>query len=223
MSEPGVRAVVLHGDGPSFCSGIDVMSLRAASPGIDGLPDPLRADAPNWFQRAAYDWIRVPVPVIAAVHGNCFGGGLQIALAADIRFADARRAPVGDGGQVGPRPRHVDHPDAPAARRHRCRQGADLHRASSADEAEELGVVTHVASDPLDGRARAGSRDRRPVTRRGPRRKATVRRGVVGQPRADARARGLDPARPGRFAQPACRGQRRAIERARVVERPVDG
>src|SRR3984957_7225872 len=87
--EPGVRAIVLHGDGPSFCSGLDVMSVMAAGEGLDGLTEPLRGEVPNWFQRAAYDWVRVPVPVIAAVHGNCFGAGLQIALAADIRIATA--------------------------------------------------------------------------------------------------------------------------------------
>src|SRR5205823_7736788 len=69
-----------------------VMSRRSQGEGLDGLVNRLQEDVPNWFQRAAYDWIRVPVPVIAAVHGACFGGGLQIALAADIRIAtpDAR-------------------------------------------------------------------------------------------------------------------------------------
>src|SRR5438309_8577008 len=86
-SEPGVRAVVLHGDGPSFCSGLDVMGVMSAGDGLEGLTAPLRSEVPNWFQRAAHNWIDVPVPVIAAIHGNCLGGGLQIALAADIRFA----------------------------------------------------------------------------------------------------------------------------------------
>jgi enoyl-CoA hydratase/carnithine racemase len=85
--EPGLRAVVLHGDGPSFCSGLDVVSIMSGGSGFDGLTDPLRGESPNWFQRPAYDWIRVPVPVIAALHGNCLGGGLQIALGADIRIA----------------------------------------------------------------------------------------------------------------------------------------
>src|SRR5947209_8397956 len=86
-SAPEVRAVVLHGEGPSFCSGLDVMSVMSSSNGLDGLVEPLRGEVPNWFQRAAFDWLRLPVPVIAALHGNCLGGGLQIALAADVRFA----------------------------------------------------------------------------------------------------------------------------------------
>src|SRR5579884_2800208 len=89
-SEPGIRAVVLCGEGPSFCSGLDVMSIASSSSnGLSGLTDPLQGETPNWFQRAAYDWIKVPVPVICAVHGNCFGGGLQIALACDVRFSTA--------------------------------------------------------------------------------------------------------------------------------------
>ena len=68
--QPGLRAVVLHGEGPSFCSGIDVGGLLASGRGLDGLLDPLRGEVPNWFQRAAYDWLALPVPVIAAVHGN---------------------------------------------------------------------------------------------------------------------------------------------------------
>src|SRR6476660_6947356 len=49
--EPGVRAVVLHGEGPSFCSGLDVASLVSSDAGIDAIVAPLREDPPNWFQR----------------------------------------------------------------------------------------------------------------------------------------------------------------------------
>jgi enoyl-CoA hydratase/carnithine racemase len=147
--EPGVRAVVLHGDGPSFCSGIDLMSL-AGEAGLDGVAELARGEAPNWFQRAAYDWIRVPVPVIAAVHGNCFGGGLQIALAADIRFAapDARLSVMEvKWGLV---------PDMSITRTLPRLVGIDVAkeltytaRVLSGPEAAELGLVTHVVEDPL--------------------------------------------------------------------------
>ncbi len=50
---------------------------------------PLPEAVPNWFQRTAHRWLEVPVPVIAAIHGHCLGGGLQIAMAADVRFATA--------------------------------------------------------------------------------------------------------------------------------------
>jgi enoyl-CoA hydratase/carnithine racemase len=150
MSKPEVRAVVIHGDGPSFCSGIDVMSLVGGEAGIDGLTDPLRGQVPNWFQRAAYDWIRLPVPVIAAVHGNCLGGGLQIALAADVRFAspDARLSVMEvKWGLV---------PDMSITRTLPRLVGIDVAkeltytgRTLTGLQAGELGVVTHVVEDPL--------------------------------------------------------------------------
>jgi enoyl-CoA hydratase/carnithine racemase len=148
--EPGVRAVVLHGEGPSFCSGIDLMSL-AGETGLDGMTELARGESPNWFQRAAYDWIRVPVPVIAAIHGNCLGGGLQIALAADIRFAtpDARLSVMeAKWGLV---------PDMSITRTLPRLVGIDVAkeltytaRVLSGTEAGELGLVTHVVADPLE-------------------------------------------------------------------------
>ena len=150
--ESGVRAVVLHGDGPSFCSGLDVMSVASSSEnGLGGLTDPLsKEEAPNWFQRAAYDWIRVPVPVICAVHGNCLGGGLQIALAADIRFArpDAKLSVMeGKWGLI---------PDMSITRTLPRLVGIDVAkeltytaRVFGGEEALRLGVVTHLADDPL--------------------------------------------------------------------------
>ncbi len=146
----GVRAVVLHGDGPSFCSGLDVMSLMAAQQGVDGVGQGISGQVPNWFQRAAYDWIRLPVPVIAAVHGNCFGGGLQIALAADLRIAtpDARLSVMEiKWGLI---------PDMSITRTLPRLVGIDVAkeltytgRLFSGEEADELGVVTRVSADPL--------------------------------------------------------------------------
>src|SRR4051795_6026127 len=82
---PGVRAVVLHGEGPSFCSGLDIASILADGPnGFSRADDRGGRNKATLAQRVATDWLDLPVPVIAAVHGNCFGGGLQIALGADI-------------------------------------------------------------------------------------------------------------------------------------------
>jgi enoyl-CoA hydratase/carnithine racemase len=149
-TEPGVRAIVLHGDGPSFCSGLDVMSVMAARDGLDGLTEPLRGEVPNWFQRAAYDWLRAPAPVIAAIHGNCLGGGLQIALAADIRIAtpDARLSVMEVRlGLI---------PDMSISRTLPRLVGIDVAkeltytgRIITGAEAHELGLVTHLATDPL--------------------------------------------------------------------------
>ena len=87
---PGVRVVVLSGDGPDFCAGLDFGAFRAMRSGerlsasVDLPPSDGPAKATG--QRAAHAWARLPVPVIAAVHGHALGGGLQIALGADIRI-----------------------------------------------------------------------------------------------------------------------------------------
>ncbi|MHB8656373.1 MAG: crotonase/enoyl-CoA hydratase family protein [Solirubrobacteraceae bacterium] len=149
-SEPGVRAVVLTGAGPSFCSGLDVASLMASQRNGQAPFDLLRDEVPNFFQRVAYDWIRVPVPVIAAIHGSCLGGGLQIALGADIRIAapDARLSVMEiKWGLI---------PDMSITRTLPRLVGIDAAkeltytaRVFNGMEASSLGVVTRVADDPL--------------------------------------------------------------------------
>lgn len=89
-----VRAVVLSGNGRGFCAGLDMGSMQRLGD-TDAGPGAIlvRDDRPeNHAQRPAYVWKRLPVPTIAAMHGVAYGGGLQIALGADIRIAapDAR-------------------------------------------------------------------------------------------------------------------------------------
>jgi enoyl-CoA hydratase/carnithine racemase len=87
-----LRGVVLAGEGESFCAGLDFATVLADPPRVARafVPGPLRGT--NLFQEACWAWRRLPVPVVAAVHGHCYGGGLQIALAADLRMTtpDAR-------------------------------------------------------------------------------------------------------------------------------------
>lgn len=86
---PGLRAVVLAGEGRAFCAGLDVMAFA-------GWPGPEAPDITerthgiaNIYQHVALQWRQLPVPVIAALHGVCLGGGLQIASGADIRVASS--------------------------------------------------------------------------------------------------------------------------------------
>ena len=81
----GLRVVVLSGEGKAFCAGLDLSSMAAggSNPAAD-LATRTHGNA-NRAQEAAMTWRKCPVPVIAAVHGVCFGGGLQIASGADIR------------------------------------------------------------------------------------------------------------------------------------------
>jgi enoyl-CoA hydratase/carnithine racemase len=93
-----VRAVVLSGEGRGFCAGLDVAAF-AAMTGPDGGSDIAgrlgarpEGRSTSRGQQAAFVWSELPVPVIAALHGVVLGGGLQIALGADLRIVapDAR-------------------------------------------------------------------------------------------------------------------------------------
>ena len=81
-----VRAVVLSGEGKSFCAGIDLQAIQGQT---DVIASFLKGsdEFPNRFQSPAWAWRKLPVPVICALHGVAFGGGLQVALGADIRIA----------------------------------------------------------------------------------------------------------------------------------------
>ena len=92
-----IRAVVLSGDGASFCAGLDFGSFQAMAEGPktdSGVKNESGMNAgamsegriTHLAQQVCWVWQEVPVPVIAAVHGHALGGGMQIALGADIRF-----------------------------------------------------------------------------------------------------------------------------------------
>ena len=146
----GVRAAVLSGAGRSFCAGLDLGSMARTDRWEGGsLVDRTHGNA-NRAQQAAMVWRNLPMPVIAAVHGVCFGGGLQVASGADIRIAapDARMAVMEvKWGLV---------PDMAGyllwrgnVRDDVLREMTYTHREFSGAEAVQLGFVTHADPDPL--------------------------------------------------------------------------
>ncbi|WP_144212656.1 crotonase/enoyl-CoA hydratase family protein [Shewanella donghaensis] len=86
--DKSVNAVILSGAGGNFCSGLDVKSVaKSPSIAVKLLFKWLPGNA-NLAQRVSIGWQRLPIPVIAVLDGCCFGGGVQIALGADMRIAD---------------------------------------------------------------------------------------------------------------------------------------
>ncbi|MEE2775917.1 MAG: crotonase/enoyl-CoA hydratase family protein [Acidobacteriota bacterium] len=156
-ADASVRAVVLSGEGRSFCAGLDFGSFAKMSREDDGEGPSTGAlfqvgvGAANFAQSAAWVWHELPVPVIAAVHGVALGGGLQIALGADIRLVspDARMSVMEiKWGLVpdmaGPqRLRHLVREDI-------AKELTFTGRLVGAEEAVAIGLATRVEEDPLD-------------------------------------------------------------------------
>jgi enoyl-CoA hydratase/carnithine racemase len=149
--ESMVRAVVLHGAGEHFCAGIDISVL--SDPGIDidaAMMAPLAPSAANLFQRAAYAWRELPMPVICALQGTTFGGGLQIAAGADLRFAapDTRFSIMETKWGLIP-DMAISTTLRDIVRADRLKELAWSARIFEAAEAERIGIVTGVTDDPL--------------------------------------------------------------------------
>ena len=146
---------MLSAEGRAFCAGLDVSNFASMAGGGNGnasqssLVDRTHGVA-NLAQHAAWMWRELPMPVIAAVHGVAFGGGLQVALGADIRYAapDSRFSvmeikwglvPDMAGTQLL---RHLVRDDV-------LRELTYTGRIFSAEEAQSMGIVTRVSEDPL--------------------------------------------------------------------------
>lgn len=159
----GVRAVVLSGDGASFCAGLDFGSFEKMAEASSGSVVDNSANGngnmnagemadgriTHLAQQVCWVWQEVPVPVIAAVHGHALGGGMQIALGADIRI-------VHPNTQLSVREVHWGLiPDMTGtlmlARLVRPDVAKDLvftARVFSGTEAFEIGLATRLSEDP---------------------------------------------------------------------------
>lgn len=167
-ADPAVRVVVLSGEGRGFCAGLDFSSFQAmagSGGGSDGgtgagsQPDRRGVGAlgrtdgriTHLGQQAAYVWHEMPAPVIAAVHGVALGGGLQIALGADIRIVapDARLSVLEIRWGITP--------DMTATMMLPRLVGLDVAkeltftgRMVSGEEAARIGLATRVSETPLE-------------------------------------------------------------------------
>jgi enoyl-CoA hydratase/carnithine racemase len=156
-TDRSVRAVVLSGEGRSFCAGLDFASFeqmadgQRAAPAATGrsLSERMNGRITNLAQQSAYAWTELAVPVIAAIQGHALGGGLQIALAADIRIVspDARLSvleirwglvPDMTGTQLLPRLVSLDV----------AKELTWTGRMISGEEAVSLGLATSLSDDP---------------------------------------------------------------------------
>lgn len=82
-----VRVVILRGAGKAFCAGLDFGTVTKTPMKMLLAFTKFGVRKTNLFQKACWAWRELPVPVIAELHGYCYGGGLQLALAADFRVA----------------------------------------------------------------------------------------------------------------------------------------
>lgn len=160
-TEESLRCVVLSGEGESFCAGLDFSSFKGMA-GDNNQKAPTESQEgriTHRGQQAVYGWTDMPVPVIAALKGHALGGGIQLALGADIRIiAPGTKMSVLEirWGLV---------PDMTGTQTLVELVGLDMAkeltftgRMVEAEEAVEIGLATYLDDDP-HGRAMAMAHD----------------------------------------------------------------
>ena len=149
--QKNLRAVILSGDGENFCTGLDIKEiLRSPSNGAKLLFKWLPWHS-NLAQKVSTAWRELPVPVIAVIHGRCWGGGLQIALGADFRIATPDVSLSIMEGKWG----LIPDMGGTLALRELVKQDVAKELAMTAkiingEEALALGLVSHLSEQPME-------------------------------------------------------------------------
>lgn len=145
-----IRCVILIGEAQVFSAGIDLADLNNPKNKAYAAWELIKPGQ-SLFQKAFLIWQELPVPVIAAIEGYCFGAGMQLALAADIRIAH----PQTQMSIMETRWGLV--PDMGLTRTIKGIIGVDLAKELSltarifdAEYAKEIGLVTHLSETPLE-------------------------------------------------------------------------
>lgn len=149
----GLRAVVLSGNGPAWCAGLDFSGFQsmagAGESSTSGIGAIEQDRITHNAQQAVWGWRELPVPVIAAVHGVAFGAGIQLAIGCDIRFVhpDVRMSILEIRWGISP--------DMTITHLLPGLVGADIAkeliwtgREVNGEEAVRIGLATHVSEDP---------------------------------------------------------------------------
>jgi enoyl-CoA hydratase/carnithine racemase len=154
-NDPDVRCAIISGDGKAFCAGLDLSNFAKMSESGDSASErkPLAERThgiANRMQQVAWVWRQVPVPVIAVAHGVAIGGGFQIYLGSDIRYAapktkfsimEIKWGLVPDMGTT--------HVMSRVIREDILKELAMTGRIFEAEEALNIGCVTKVCEDPI--------------------------------------------------------------------------
>ncbi|MDG3442945.1 crotonase/enoyl-CoA hydratase family protein [Nitrospirillum amazonense] len=147
--QPQIRAVILSGEGAAFSAGLDFAAVTRKPWEVVKAFVTLGRST-NLFQRACWCWRELPVPVIAVLHGRCYGGALQVALAADFRIAtpDCELSVMeGKWGLIPDMSGSVSLRElVPIDVAKRLTMTAQV---ISGTEAKALNLVTEVADDPM--------------------------------------------------------------------------
>ena len=160
-ADTNVRAVVLSGEGRAFCAGLDMGNFANMAKGDSNTAAEVTGDqgrlekrthgVANRAQYVSWVWRELQVPVIAALHGVALGGGCQISVGADMRYAapgtklcimEMRWGLVPDMGAT-PFLQKLLGDDV-------ARELTYTNRVILAEEAKELGLVTRVCENPVE-------------------------------------------------------------------------